>query len=150
MTDPYADDDLDKPLDLGFLPKLWPFVRPYRRAFVACLLLLAGFRYRHPMTPAWLVFVGIVSGVVFGGTYIALVAVIFILLGPYDRNEGRTLIISWSFFTALGFAFIAGVSGTTGLDDVLVAAPGAATYLLGTWLGSRGSSSMSSPRAWPP
>ena len=30
------------------------------------------------------------------------------------------------------------LSGTTGVDDLITAAPGAAAYLLGTWLGSRG------------
>ena len=104
----------------------------------ACVMMLIGFRYRHPMTRAWLIFVGICSGIVFGGTYIALVAVVFILLGPYDKDEGRSLIISWSFFTVLGFALISAVSGTTGIDDVITAAPGAATYLLGTWMGSHG------------
>jgi ATP-binding cassette subfamily B protein len=35
------DDDLPaKGVDLGFLPRLWPFVRPYRRAFYLCLLIL--------------------------------------------------------------------------------------------------------------
>jgi hypothetical protein len=104
----------------------------------ACVMMLIGFRYRHPMTRNWLIFVGICSGVVFGGTYIALVAVVFILLGPYDKDEGRTLIISWSFFTVLGFALISAVSGTTGLDDIIIALPGAATYMLGAWLGSHG------------
>ncbi len=38
------DDDLGQHMDLGFLPKLWPFVRPYRRAFAVCLgLLVASF-----------------------------------------------------------------------------------------------------------
>ena len=32
----------------------------------------------------------------------------------------------------------AAVSGTTGVDDIVIAAPGAATYLLGSWLGSHG------------
>ena len=102
----------------------------------ACVLMLIGFRYRHPMTRSWLVFVGICAGIVFGGSYIALVAVVCILLGPYDKNQGRTLIISWTFFTVLGFALISAVTGTTGVDDVVTALPGAATYLLGTWLGS--------------
>ncbi len=109
----------------------------------ACVMMLVGFRYRHPMTTTWLVFVGICSGIVFGGSYIALVAVVFILLGPYDKHQGRTLIISWSFFTVLGFALISAVSGTTGVDDVITAAPGAVTYLLGTWLGSHGFSKAS-------
>ena len=104
----------------------------------ACVAMLAGYRYQHPMTTGWLILVGISSGIVFGGSYIALVAVVFILLGPYDKNAGRTLIVAWSFFTVLGFALIATVSGTTGVDDLVVAAPGAATYLLGSWLGSHG------------
>lgn len=40
MRDPYQDDALERPVDLGFLRRLWPFVRPYRRAFAGCLLLL--------------------------------------------------------------------------------------------------------------
>ncbi len=104
----------------------------------ACVMMLVGFRYRHPMTTNWLVFVGACSGFVFGGSYIALVAVVFILLGPYDKHQGRTLIISWSFFTVLGFALISALSGTTGVDDVIAAAPGAVTYLLGTWMGTHG------------
>ena len=104
----------------------------------ACVMMLVGFRYRHPMTTHWLIFVGICAGIVFGGSYIALVAVVFILLGPYDKHQGRTLIISWSFFAVLGFALISALSGTTGIDDVIAAAPGAVTYLLGTWMGSHG------------
>jgi uncharacterized protein len=104
----------------------------------ACILMLGGFRYRQPMTTTWLVILGIFSGIVFGGSYIALVAVVCILLGPYDKHQGRTLIISWSSFTVLGFALISLLSGTTGVDDIVTAAPGAATYLFGTWLGSHG------------
>ncbi len=104
----------------------------------ACVMMLIGYRYKHPMTTGWLVFVGICSGIVFGGTYIALVAVVFILLGPYDKNEGRSLIISWTFFTVVGFALISAVSGTTSMHDITIALPGAVTYMLGTWLGSHG------------
>jgi uncharacterized membrane protein YfcA len=104
----------------------------------ACVMMLIGYRYKHPMTTSWLIFVGSCAGLIFGGTYIALVAVVFILLGPYDKHAGRTLIISWSSFAVLGFALISAVSGTTGIDDVITAAPGAATYMLGTWIGSHG------------
>jgi uncharacterized membrane protein YfcA len=104
----------------------------------ACVMMLIGFRYQRPMTTAWLVLVGSCAGIIFGGTYIALVAVVFILLGPYDKHAGRTLIIAWAMFTVLGFALISALSGTTGVDDVITAAPGAATYLLGTWIGSHG------------
>jgi len=104
----------------------------------ACLLMLLNLRYRFPMSKLWLILIGIVAGIVFGGSYIALVAVVAILLGPYNKQDGRTLIISWSFFAVIGFAIISAVSGTTTIDDVIAAAPGAATYLFGTWLGSRG------------
>ena len=105
---------------------------------IACIFMLIGVRYRKPLTIAGLIVLGLCAGIVFGGTYIALVAAVVILLGPYDKNQGRTLIISWSFFTVLGFALMSALSGTTGIDDLITAAPGAATYLLGTWLGSLG------------
>ena len=66
------------------------------------------------------------------------IAVVPILLGPYNKHEGRTLIIAWSFFTVAAFALVSAFSGTTTGDDVLIALPGAATYMLGTWLGSKG------------
>ncbi|HIE69679.1 MAG TPA: ABC transporter ATP-binding protein, partial [Planctomycetes bacterium] len=40
VSDPY-DDDLPKArFQLSFLTGLWPFVRPYKRGFFACLLIL--------------------------------------------------------------------------------------------------------------
>lgn len=101
-------------------------------------LMLIGIRYRTRMTAPWLIIVGLLGGFIFGGTYVALLAVAFILLGPYDKHQGRTLIISWTFFTVLGFAVISFAFGSTQLSDIAVALPGAATYLLGSWLGSRG------------
>jgi uncharacterized membrane protein YfcA len=132
---------LAMPIGHWLLIELDPAIMKRAMAMViatACILMLVGFRYKHPMTTGWLILAGICSGIVFGGSYIALVAVVFILLGPYDKDAGRTLIVAWSFFTVLGFAVIAGVSGTTGVDDIIIAAPGAATYLLGSWLGSHG------------
>ena len=105
---------------------------------LACVVMLIGFRYKTPMTTILLILVGAGAGVIFGGSYIALVAAVAILLGPYNKSEGRTLIISWSFFTVLGFAAISMASGTTNISDIYTALPGALTYLLGTWLGSRG------------
>lgn len=105
---------------------------------LACVVMLIGYRYRYPMSKPMLVLVGICAGIIFGGTYIALLAVVAILLGPYNKVEGRTLIITWSFFTVLGFAVISSFSGTTGGEDVITALPGAATYMFGTWLGSHG------------
>ncbi|MEZ6038087.1 MAG: ABC transporter ATP-binding protein [Planctomycetota bacterium] len=40
MSDPYADDQHEGRFQLRFLRQLWPFVRPYRRGFAACLLIL--------------------------------------------------------------------------------------------------------------
>ncbi len=40
MSDPYREDQLGRPPDLGLVRRLWPFVRPYRRAFAVSLLLL--------------------------------------------------------------------------------------------------------------
>ena len=105
---------------------------------IACVLMLIGYRYKRPLTRISLIAIGIVAGVIFGGTYIALVAVVAILLGPYDKHEGRTLIISWSFFAVLGFALVSAFSGTTTLNDILIALPGAASYMFGAWLGSMG------------
>ncbi len=39
MSD-WADDAPERPPSLGILRQLWPFVRPYRRAFGCCLLIL--------------------------------------------------------------------------------------------------------------
>ncbi len=105
---------------------------------LACLVMLIGYRYRNPMSIPLLILVGIFAGIIFGGTYIALVAVVAVLLGPYNKDGGRTLIITWAFFTVIGFAIMSTYSGTTGLDDVTTALPGALTYMFGTWLGSRG------------
>ena len=52
MTDD-DDDLLDRPVDLGFLPRLWPFVRPYRRAF-GCGLLLLLLSFAVELAAPWL------------------------------------------------------------------------------------------------
>lgn len=104
----------------------------------ACIVMLIGYRYKTPMSIAQLILVGAFSGIIFGGTYIALISVVAILLGPYNKSEGRSLIISWSFFCILGFAAISVISDTTNIDDLTTALPGAATYMLGTWLGANG------------
>ena len=105
---------------------------------VACITMLIGYRYKKPMSMAWLVAVGICAGIIFGGSYIALIAVVPVLLGPYSKHESRTLIIAWTFFSVIAFALVSAFSGTTTGDDVLIALPGAVTYMLGAWLGSKG------------
>ena len=102
------------------------------------LSMLAGIRYKAPMTTGVLILVGSVAGLVFGGTYIALIAVVAVLLGPYDKERGRTMIIAWSFFAVLVFAMNSVIAGTANTQDIVVAIPGAISYMLGTWLGSLG------------
>jgi len=41
VTDPWLDDQPEGRVQFGFLRRLWPFVRPYRRGFAVCLLILA-------------------------------------------------------------------------------------------------------------
>ena len=40
MSAPYEDELPAARFQLSFLRDLWPYVRPYRRAFAGCLLLL--------------------------------------------------------------------------------------------------------------
>jgi len=40
VSDPYLDDVMEGRIQFGFLARLWPFVRPYRRGFAVCLLIL--------------------------------------------------------------------------------------------------------------
>ena len=103
-----------------------------------CLLLLIGIRYRTPLGRGGLTALGTGSGIVFGGSLIALITAATVLLGPYDKKTARMLIVSWSFFAMLGFALISGVSGTTTASDVVIALPGAVAYLIGSWIGSLG------------
>lgn len=101
------------------------------------LMMLAGWRYRKHPGPVGMVLIGSVSGIIFGASYIALVTVTAILLGPWNRVEARTLIIAWAFMAQVCFAFIAVYAGTVVGNDLLVALPGAVLYLAGTWLGAR-------------
>jgi len=40
VSDPYQDETPEGRIQFGFLLRLWPFVRPYRRGFLACLAIL--------------------------------------------------------------------------------------------------------------
>ena len=105
---------------------------------IACVLMLIGYRYKRPLSRGGLIAVGSAAGAVFGGSYIALIAAVAILLGPYEKDEGRTLIIAWAFFTVLGFAAVSAYSGSTTQADIIIALPGAASYMFGAWLGTKG------------
>jgi len=107
------------------------------------LIMLCGWRYKKALSPVYLVVLGAGAGVVFGATYIALVLVAGVLLGPYAKSDARGIVVAWAFFTAIAYGVISGISGTTGWQDYRVALPGAFLYLAGTWLGSRGFSASS-------
>ena len=100
-------------------------------------IMLFGFRYKTKLGPFSLIVLGAVSGVVAGATYIALTIVVGILLGPYDKIAARGIIICWAFITAIAYAIVSSIMGTTTFGDVWIALPGAAAYLFGVWLGSR-------------
>ncbi len=101
------------------------------------LMLLSGWRYRKRLGLAGMILIGSVSGIIFGASYIALVTVTAILLGPWNHMEARTLIVSWAFMVQIWFTCIAVYAGTVGSGDLLIAWPGAVLYLVGAWLGSR-------------
>jgi uncharacterized membrane protein YfcA len=98
--------------------------------------MLIGVRYKRPLGIPAMIGLGIVSGLVFGATYIALVVVAAVLMGPYDKNAARTLIISWAFLVAAWYGVISTLSGATKWADVYIAAPGAVLYFVGVWVGS--------------
>lgn len=113
-----------------------------RRAIALTILLcsvfmLSGLRFKREFSRGTLICIGVVSGIVFGTTYIALLVVAAVLSGPYDKTSARSLIIAWAFAAALLFGVISFATGTTDLDDVLIALPSAAVYLFGAWLGAR-------------
>lgn len=103
-----------------------------------CVLMLSGVRYKATLTTPLLIVVGILAGIVFGATYIALVCVVAILLGPDDKNSGRTLIIAWAFLTSIAYLLVSINSGATGWSDISSALPGVVTYWFGAQVGSRG------------
>lgn len=129
------------PVGQWLLIELDPYIlrRSIAVIIVVCaLVMLFGWRYRNALKPGYLITLGLCAGTIFGATYIALVLVAGVLLGPYEKRDARGIIVAWAFFTALSYAVISGVSGTTQWQDYKVALPGAVLYLVGTWAGSHG------------
>lgn len=103
---------------------------------MSCLIMLFGFRYKKPLSVQSCIALGLVTGLVFGASYIALIFVAFILMGPYNKSQSRSLIIAWGFLTAIWFAALSIIKGHTGMREIVSALPPAAGYFIGTWLGS--------------
>ena len=102
-----------------------------------CVVMLTQWRYRTRLTWPYLVALGLTGGVIIGATYIALVVVAAILLGPYGRNETRTLFLIWGFTMSVWYVVLSAYSGQTGLQSVISALPPAVTYFLGSWIGTK-------------
>ncbi|OED44303.1 hypothetical protein AB833_01825 [Chromatiales bacterium (ex Bugula neritina AB1)] len=102
-----------------------------------CVLMLSQWRYPARLTQTRLIALGLAGGVVVGASYIALVVVAVILMGPYSRHETRTLFLFWGFALSVWYAVLSVYSGHTGLHSVASAMPAAATYFSGSWIGSR-------------
>lgn len=103
---------------------------------LTCTLMFTSWRYRIRMTQPWLVALGLVGGVIIGASYVALVVVAVILLGPYRRDETRTLFLFWGFAMSVWYVVLSVNSGHTDFQSVVSALPAAATYFLGAWIGT--------------
>lgn len=104
--------------------------------FLSCAVMLTQWRYQSRLSRPYLIAVGLAGGVIIGASFVALVVVAVILIGPYDRNEARTLFLASGFCLAYWLLVISIVNGQTGLHSVVSAMPAAVTYFLGSWVGS--------------
>ena len=103
----------------------------------SCVLMAIGLRYRTKPGLFGSIALGLVAGVIFGASYIALPVAAVILMGPFNKSETRGLLISWGFFITIWFAIISVWHGNTGLTDIVDAAPATAFYFLGAIVGTR-------------
>ncbi len=104
---------------------------------IACVLMLTGFRYQRPMTRVSLIVLGLIGGLIFGASYIALIVVAIVLMGPYNKGESRTLIISWNFIVAIWYIAISFYRDQSQVSDIAEAVPATCAYLIGTWAGAK-------------
>lgn len=103
---------------------------------LSCVFMLTQWRYRTRLTQPRLIALGLAGGVIIGASFIALVVVSVILMGPYNRNESRTLFLFWGFALAVWYVVLSIIGGQTGLQSVVAAMPAAVTYFIGSRVGS--------------
>lgn len=106
-------------------------------AGVCVVLMMSGWRLRRPPAMAALIAVGVLTGIVFGATYLALLTSLFLLAGPDPAAVSRANIIVWGFVAGLMF-----IAGQVYLDNVGWAEAGRAAmlgvvYLVAGTLGAR-------------
>lgn len=104
---------------------------------IACVLMLTGFRYKAPLSAGHLVVLGLIGGLIFGASYIALIVVAVVLMGPYNKGQSRTLIISWNFIIAIWYIVISFYRDNSQTSDIIDAIPATVAYLVGTWFGAQ-------------
>jgi len=103
---------------------------------LSCLVMSTGYRYRRRLGTSGLILLGLIGGLVFGASYIALLVVSVLMLGPYNKGETRGLFISWGFLIGIWYVVISVLSGNTTLSDVIAALPLAMAYFTGTITGA--------------
>lgn len=106
-------------------------------AGVCVVLMMSGWRLRRPPAMMTLIAVGVLTGIVFGATYLALLTSVFLLAGPHPAAISRANIIVWGFVVGLVF-----IAGQVYLDNVGWAEAGRAAmlgvvYLVAAMLGAR-------------
>jgi hypothetical protein len=103
---------------------------------VATVVLLAGRRFRASPTMPVLIGVGVLSGVVVGATFIALVFMIFIYALPAPAAVSRANGIFWGFVTTVAMVPLFMVSGQLVWDDFWRAGLVGLVFLGSAWFGA--------------
>ena len=104
-------------------------------AVCAAVMLLGG-RFRAPPSPMVHVAVGLLAGVVFGATYIALVVMIFFFALPVSGAESRANAVFWSVVLALFLIAMHVILGHITMGDLWRAALVGVPYLAGAGAGA--------------
>lgn len=106
-------------------------------AGLCVVLMMSGWRLRRPPAMASLIAAGVLTGIVFGASYLALLTSVFLLATPAPAAVSRANIIVWGFVAGLVF-----IASQVYLDNVDWAEAGRAAmlgvvYLVAAALGAR-------------
>lgn len=102
----------------------------------SCVLMMFDIRLQRKLPLSGLVVIGFIGGVVIGASYIALVLVALILLGAYNREETRTLLVTSGFAFAAWYVVLALYRQQLQPGDVAAAIPMGVAYFAGSWMGA--------------
>ncbi len=104
---------------------------------VCACVMLADWRYRREAGPVIAVVAGVLGGLIFGATVIALPLMIFFFAGPAPAFQSRANAISWGLFTSSVMIALFVLEGLIGLKELWQAALLALFYMLGAHVGAR-------------